>query len=90
MLYCAFAALFIGQAYGIDAVNEFDPIFEDVYDYCEVSEIDVDTACNSGTTTRPMRHDAQVMVSPERSVRSGFWAITEIEYAIAAMKPPAS
>ena len=23
------------QAYGIDAVNEFDPIFEDVYDYCE-------------------------------------------------------
>ena len=31
------------QAYGIDAVNEFDPIFEDVYDYCEVSEIDVDT-----------------------------------------------
>src|SRR5262249_5091056 len=22
------------QAYGIDAVNEFDPIFEDVYDFC--------------------------------------------------------
>ena len=31
------------QAYGIDAVNEFDPIFEDVYDFCEKSEIDVDT-----------------------------------------------
>ncbi len=24
------------QAYGIDAVNEFDPLFEDIYAYCEV------------------------------------------------------
>ena len=31
------------QAYGIDAVNEFDPIFEDVYDYCEAIGIDIDT-----------------------------------------------
>lgn len=31
------------QAYGIDAVNEFDPIFEDVYDYCEAQNVDVDT-----------------------------------------------
>ena len=31
------------QAYGIDAVNEFDPIFEDVYDYCEAQDIDIDT-----------------------------------------------
>ncbi|NBB82125.1 MAG: glutamine synthetase [Alphaproteobacteria bacterium] len=31
------------QAYGIDAVNEFDPIFELVYDYCEKMELDVDT-----------------------------------------------
>lgn len=31
------------QAYGIDAVNEFDPIFEDVYDYCEEQDIDIDT-----------------------------------------------
>lgn len=31
------------QAYGIDAVNEFDPLFEDIYDYCESQEIDVDT-----------------------------------------------
>ena len=23
------------QAYGIDAVNEFDPLFEDIYDYCD-------------------------------------------------------
>jgi glutamine synthetase len=31
------------QAFGIDAINEFDPIFEDVYDYCERQQIDVDT-----------------------------------------------
>ncbi|MEL6316818.1 MAG: glutamine synthetase, partial [Pseudomonadota bacterium] len=31
------------QSYGIDAVNEFDPLFEDMYDYCEAQRIDVDT-----------------------------------------------
>lgn len=31
------------QAFGIDAVNEFDPIFEDIYDFCEVQDIDIDT-----------------------------------------------
>lgn len=31
------------QSYGIDAVNEFDPIFEDVYKFCETQELDVDT-----------------------------------------------
>src|SRR5476649_115128 len=31
------------QGYSIDAVNEFDPLFEDVYDYCEKMELNVDT-----------------------------------------------
>jgi glutamine synthetase len=31
------------QAYSIDAVNEFDPLFEDVYKYCEQMELNVDT-----------------------------------------------
>ncbi len=31
------------QAYSIDAVNEFDPLFEDVYSYCERMELSVDT-----------------------------------------------
>lgn len=31
------------QAFGIDAVNEFDPLFEDIYDYCEAQNIDIDT-----------------------------------------------
>ncbi|MEX1107751.1 MAG: glutamine synthetase family protein [Dongiaceae bacterium] len=36
------------QSYGIDAVNEFDQLFEDVYDYCEKQEIDVDTLTHEG------------------------------------------
>ncbi len=31
------------QSYSIDAVNEFDPLFEDVYDYCEAQNLEVDT-----------------------------------------------
>ncbi len=30
------------QAYGIDAVNEFDPIFEAVYDFCDAMNLDID------------------------------------------------
>lgn len=31
------------QSYGIDAVNEFEPLFEDVYDYCEKQGLGIDT-----------------------------------------------
>ena len=31
------------QAYSIDAVNEFDPLFEDIYAYCEKMKLNVDT-----------------------------------------------
>lgn len=31
------------QAFSVDAVNEFDPLFEDLYDYCEVQEIGIET-----------------------------------------------
>jgi glutamine synthetase len=31
------------QAYSIDAVNEFDPLFEDIYDYCQKMGLNVDT-----------------------------------------------
>jgi glutamine synthetase len=31
------------QAYSINAVNEFDPLFEDIYDYCEVQQLEIDT-----------------------------------------------
>lgn len=36
------------QAFGIDAANEFDAIFEDVYDYCEAERIDIDTLNHEG------------------------------------------
>ncbi|GAB0112873.1 glutamine synthetase family protein [Acidisoma sp. C75] len=31
------------QSYSIDAVNEFDPLFEEMYDFCEAQELDLDT-----------------------------------------------
>ena len=31
------------QHYSIDAVNEFDPLFEDIYNWSEVMDLDVDT-----------------------------------------------
>jgi len=31
------------QSYSIDAVNEFDPLFEEMYDYCEAMGLDLDT-----------------------------------------------
>ena len=31
------------QAFGIDAVNEFDNLFENVYNYCEQQNIEIDT-----------------------------------------------
>ena len=36
------------QSYGIEAVNEFDPIFEDMYDWCEAQDLDVDTLIHEG------------------------------------------
>ena len=31
------------QSFGIDAVNEFDPLFEDLYNFCENQKIEIDT-----------------------------------------------
>ncbi|MFP3334675.1 glutamine synthetase, partial [Pseudomonas sp. SIMBA_064] len=31
------------QSYSIEAVNEFDPLFEDIYEYCETQGLDIDT-----------------------------------------------
>ncbi|MGJ8620608.1 MAG: glutamine synthetase family protein [Methylophilaceae bacterium] len=30
------------QAYSIDAVNEFDPLFEDIYEYCDKQNLEID------------------------------------------------
>ncbi len=31
------------QSYSIAAVNEFDPLFDDIYQFCEDQEIEIDT-----------------------------------------------
>ncbi|HKX98546.1 MAG TPA: hypothetical protein VJL86_02415, partial [Steroidobacteraceae bacterium] len=31
------------QAYSIAAVNEFDPLFDDIYAFCEAQDLDIDT-----------------------------------------------
>jgi glutamine synthetase len=36
-------AEFGGRSYAIDAVNEFDSLFEDIYDYCDAQGLEVDT-----------------------------------------------
>ena len=36
------------QAFGLDAVNEFDPLFEEVYDFCEAMRVEVDTLTHEG------------------------------------------
>lgn len=36
------------QTYSIDAVNEFDPLFEDMYDFCEAQELELDTLIHEG------------------------------------------
>ncbi len=31
------------QAFSIDALNEFDPLFEELYDYCDIQDIGIET-----------------------------------------------
>jgi len=31
------------QQYGVDAVNEFEPLFEDIYAFCAAQDVDIDT-----------------------------------------------
>ncbi len=47
------------QAFSIDAVNEFDPLFEEVYDFCEAEDLDIDTLnheCGAGQMEINFRH----------------------------------
>lgn len=40
------------QSYSIDAVNEFDPVFELMYDYCDAQGIDVDALIHETGTAQ--------------------------------------
>jgi glutamine synthetase len=56
------------QAYSIDAVNEFDPLFEDVYAYCEKMELNVDTLIHevgAGQMEINFFHDAPLGLADE-------------------------
>ena len=41
-----------GRAYSIDAANEFDPMFEDVYAWCEIQGLDIDTLTHEEGTAQ--------------------------------------
>ncbi len=41
-----------GQFYGIDALNEFDPLFEDMYDFCEAQELEIDALTHESGSTQ--------------------------------------
>jgi glutamine synthetase len=38
----------VRQTFSIDAVNEFDPLFEDMYDFCEAQELEIETLIHEG------------------------------------------
>ncbi|MHA7879752.1 MAG: glutamine synthetase family protein [Saccharospirillum sp.] len=40
------------QSFSIDAANEFDPIIEDIYDWCEAQELDIDTLIHEEGTAQ--------------------------------------
>lgn len=40
------------QAFSVDAVNEFEPLFEDLYDYCEMQEIGIETLIHESGTAQ--------------------------------------
>ena len=81
------------QAYGLDAVNEFDPLFEAVYDHCEAMNLDVETLHHEGGAAQieinfnhgdPLALADQVMLF-KRTVREA--ALRNKVYATFMAKP---
>jgi glutamine synthetase len=83
------------QAYSIDAVNEFDPLFEDIYDYCEKMGLNVDTLIHevgAGQMEINFFHDAPLQLADEvflfkRTIRET--ALRHEMYATFMAKPMA-
>lgn len=81
------------QAYSIDAVNEFDPLFEDIYDYCEKMGLNVDTLIHevgAGQMEINFFHDHPLRLADEvfffkRTVREA--ALRHDMYATFMAKP---
>ena len=81
------------QAYSIDAVNEFDPLFEDIYDYCNQMNLNVDTLIHeigAGQMEINFFHDSPLGLADEvfmfkRTVREA--ALRHGMYATFMAKP---
>ncbi len=81
------------QAYGLDAVNEFDPLFEDVYDFCDAQDIDIDTLIHEAGAAQmemnfnhgPALHLADQAFLFKRTVREA--ALRHKVYATFMAKP---
>jgi glutamine synthetase len=81
------------QAYSIDAVNEFDPLFEDIYAYCEAMQLNVDTLIHeigAGQMEINFFHDHPLQLADEvfffkRTVREA--ALRHDMYATFMAKP---
>ncbi len=57
-----------GRAYSIDAANEFDPLFEDVYAWCEAQGLDIDTLTHEEGTAQMeinFRHGNPLMLADQ-------------------------
>ena len=84
------------QAYSIDAVNEFDPLFEDIYAYCEKMELNVDTLIHevgAGQMEINFFHDHPLQLADEvfffkRTIRET--ALRHEMYATFMAKPMAN
>ncbi|MDH0863860.1 glutamine synthetase family protein [Mitsuaria sp. GD03876] len=84
------------QAYSIDAVNEFDPLFEDIYAYCEKMELNVDTLIHevgAGQMEINFFHDQPLGLADEvfffkRTIREA--ALRHEMYATFMAKPMAN
>lgn len=84
------------QAYSIDAVNEFDPLFEDIYAYCAKMELNVDTLIHevgAGQMEINFFHDQPLGLADEvfffkRTIREA--ALRHEMYATFMAKPMAN
>lgn len=84
------------QAYSIDAVNEFDPLFEELYEYCERMGLNVDTLIHevgAGQMEINFFHDEPLLLADEvfffkRTIRET--ALRHEMYATFMAKPMAS
>lgn len=84
------------QAYSIDAVNEFDPLFEDIYAYCQKMGLNVDTLIHevgAGQMEINFFHDEPLQLADEvfffkRTIREA--ALRHEMYATFMAKPMAN